>query len=105
MQHNKTNLLAGFFAAASGALALAGAIGGWSPSVDVAQGVSVYVSLFSTCTADRNSGGVKCVTTALSNAAVAGGVLLLIGAFFGFLDLLCVFIKACLGWCKTKRDA
>ena len=44
-QGNKTNLLAGFLAAASGALALAGAIGGWGPNSDVVNGVSMCVVL------------------------------------------------------------
>ena len=42
---NKTNLLAGFLAACSGALALAGAIGGWGPNSSVVNGVSSCVVL------------------------------------------------------------
>ena len=142
---NKTNLLAGFLAACSGALALAGAIGGWGPNSDVVNGVSScvalpprtpsrkcptpsamvgscplpppaanppfhhpllaprYVSLFAVCT--NTNGSVNCVLSNLSQSAVAGGVLLLIGSFFGFLDFICVLLKSLFSCCNQKRDA
>lgn len=51
------------------------------------------------------SGKLDCAAGALSQAAVAGGILLIIGSFFGVMDLFCVLCKALFGCCKTKRDA
>lgn len=41
----------------------------------------------------------------MGQAAVAGGVLLLLGSFFGFLDLIAVLLKTLFGCCSQKRDA
>jgi len=67
------------------------------------NGLSSYQSLFLLCT--NKNGEVSCKDVLFSNAATAGGILLLIGSFFGILDLFCVLFKTLCGCCKTKRDA
>ncbi len=62
-----------------------------------------YVSLFAVCT--NTNGAVNCVMGNMGQAAVAGGVLLILGSFFGFLDLIAVLFKTLFGCCTQKRDA
>ncbi len=87
--------------------ALTGAVAGWSPSLSVSSDPStyVYIALFQTCTGNRSGGSLKCFTSNLSPATTAAGVLLLIGAFFAFIDFFVVLFKACCNCCNTKRDA
>ena len=77
------------------------ALGAWTPQGFA--GGAAYASLFQACTVQ--GGATTCATSITNSSTLAGGILLLLGAFFGFLDFACVLLKTLCSCCTSKRDA